>query len=218
MPVRQVSRTDKHPAHVGGKSANEPGETDQMRKLVNATYMTLDGDFHNMQDWHFAYFKEDAARTAGGQMTSADALIMGRVTYEGFAAAWGPMTGTDNGADQMNGLKKYVVSNTLTNPTWNNSEVISGTDEEIIAKVRSLKEEDGRNILQYGFGDVTRLLLDAGLVDEVIFWLHPVLSGKAKPDDLLYRDFTQTHFSLIGTDVHATGTIILTYAPKPKDA
>jgi hypothetical protein len=61
---------------------------------------------------------------------------------------------------------------------------------------------------------VTRLLLENGLLNEFRIWLHPVLSGKAKPDDLLYRDFSQTKFTLTGTDAHSTGTDILTYTPE----
>jgi dihydrofolate reductase len=184
-----------------------------MRKLINSTYMTLDGDFQNMRDWHFGYFSEDAARTAGEQMLGSDALIMGRDTYDGFFPAWSARSDTDNGADHMNSVKKYVVSNTLTNPEWNNTEVLSG---DIVSQVRAIKERAGKDILQYGFGPVTRLLLDAGLIDEVQIWLHPVLSGKATPENLLYRDATQTHFTLVGTDILSTGVIILTYAPKAK--
>lgn len=181
-----------------------------MRKFVNATYMTLDGDIANMGDWHFDYFGEDATRAAQEQLYSSDALIMGRMTYEGFAPAWTERAGADEFSDRMNSIKKYVVSSTLTDPDWTNCTVIKG---DVAAAVRELKEQDGANILQYGFGDVTRLLLDNGLLDEFRVWLHPVLSAKAKPADLLYRDGRQHRFTLTNTDVHSNGTIILTYVP-----
>lgn len=181
-----------------------------MRKIINATYMTLDGDITNMQDWHFDYFGEEAAKAANDELFGSDALIMGRETYEGFAPAWSQRAGVDEFSDRMNGIKKYVVSSTLQDPSWTNTSVVSG---DVVAEVRKLKEESGGNILQYGFGAVTRLLLDNELLDELRIWLHPVLSGKAKPADLLYRDAPQTRFTLIGTDVHSTGTVILSYEP-----
>jgi dihydrofolate reductase len=183
-----------------------------MRKLVNATYMTLDGDITNMQDWHFDYFGDDAGRAACDQMLAADALIMGRRTYEGFAPAWSALSGAENGADHMNAIEKHVVSTTLKDPDWNNSHVIA---DDVVERVRALKQQPGKDILQYGFGPVTRLLLDNGLLDELRIWLHPVLSGRAQPDDLLYRDAVQTHFTLNGTEVLDTGIVILSYTPKP---
>jgi dihydrofolate reductase len=181
-----------------------------MRKIVNATYMTLDGDITNMQDWHMDYFGKEATSAAQAQLASSDALIMGRRTYEGFAPAWTERAGTDEFADRMNGIRKYVVSSTLTAPDWNNTTVISG---DVVAEVRKLKEQPGADILQYGFGTVSRLLLDNGLIDEVRIWLHPVMSGRAKPQDLLYHDGIQSRFTLNGTEVHSTGMIILSYAP-----
>ena len=178
-----------------------------MGRIVNATYMTLDGDTQNVQDWHFEYFATEAERAATGQMFSADALIMGRSTYEGFAQAWPGRE--EPSAERMNSLEKYVVSSTLRDPEWNNTSVISG---DVVAEIRALKERK-ENILQYGFGAVTRLMLENGLLDEVRFWVHPVLSGKAKPADLLYRDMAQTKLTLNGVETHSTGVVILSYVP-----
>lgn len=179
-----------------------------MAKIVNATYMTLDGDITNMGDWHFSYFGEDGMRSAQEQLNSADALIMGRKTYDGFSAAWPERAGADAFADRMNSMRKYVVSSSLQNPTWTNTEVI---DTDVVARIRALEEG---NILQYGFGSVTRLLIANGLLDELRIWLHPVLSGKAKPEELLYRDMEKAEFTLNDTDVHSSGVIILSYTPK----
>ncbi|HKN96311.1 MAG TPA: dihydrofolate reductase family protein [Pseudonocardiaceae bacterium] len=180
-----------------------------MRKIVNATYMTLDGDITNMADWHFEFFGEEAIRTAHDLLWAADSLIMGRKTYDGMAPAWLERAGSDEFADRMNELPKYVLSTTLTDPTWN-SEVLSG---DVVSRIRALKEQDGGNILQYGFGPVTRLLLANDLLDELVIWLHPVLSGKAKPDELIYRDMAQQKFTLTGVDTHSTGIAVLTYRP-----
>lgn len=182
-----------------------------MGRIVNATYMTLDGDIQNMQDWHFEYFGHEAARAATAQMFTCDALIMGRETYDGFSQVW-PQQKDESGA-RMNDLDKYVVSSSLKDPSWNNTKVISG---DVVAEVRALKERK-ENILQYGFGQVTRLLMDNGLLDELRIWLHPVLSGKAKPADLLYRDIAQTKFTLNGVETHSTGVVILSYTPVAAD-
>ncbi|HEX3588276.1 MAG TPA: dihydrofolate reductase family protein [Pseudonocardiaceae bacterium] len=180
-----------------------------MRKIVNSTYMTLDGDITNMADWHFEFFGEEAMRTARDLLWQADSLIMGRKTYDGMASAWLSRAGNDDFADRMNELPKHVLSNTLTDPTWN-SEVING---DVVSRLRALKEQDGGPIVQYGFGPVTRLLLENDLLDELVIWLHPVLSGKAQPDELIYRDMAQQKFTLANVDVHSTGIAVLTYQP-----
>lgn len=172
--------------------------------------MTLDGDITNMQDWHWRYFGEEATRAAQDQLFASDALIMGRATYERFAPAWTERAGADAFADRMNDIQKYVVSSTLTDPDWNNTTVING---DVAAEVKKLKELPGANILQYGFGSVTRLLLENDLLDELRIWLHPVLSGKATPSELLYRDAARSRFALSDTEVHSTGMVILTYQP-----
>jgi hypothetical protein len=87
--------------------------------------------------------------------------------------------------------------------------VISG---DVVADVRALKERK-RSVLQYGYGPVTRLLLENGVLDELRIWLHPVLSGKAKPTDLLYRDTGLATFTLNGVETHSTGLVILSYTP-----
>jgi len=178
-----------------------------MGRIVNATYMTLDGDIQNVQDWHFGYFGTEAARAATAQMFTCDALIMGRKTYDGFAEAWPAQQ--DASGQRMNSLEKYVVSTTLTDPKWNNTSVISG---DVVAEIRALKERKDC-VLQYGYGPVTRLMLEHGLLDELRIWLHPVLSGKAAPTDLLYQDIGQTAFTLNGVESHSTGMVILSYTP-----
>ncbi len=181
-----------------------------MGKLVNATYMTIDGDIQNMGDWHFEYFGEEAIKTAQEQLDAADALIMGRKTYDGMAPAWMARAGQDDFSDRMNDITKYVVSHSLTEPAWPNVTVLNG---DVVDGVRKLKERTDKNILQYGFGPVTRLLLENGLLDELRIWLHPVLSGKAKPAELLYHELPRTKFSLADVNVHSTGIVVLTYTP-----
>jgi len=180
-----------------------------MRKLINSTYITLDGVIEN-PTWTMPYFDEEAAAFAGSQTDEADAMLMGRVTYDGMSAAWPQRDESDpsTGAAYFNNVKKYVASTTLTNPTWNNTEVLQG---DLVQEVTRLKAQDGRTIIQYGYGSVTAQLVRAGLVDEVRFWICPVLQGGASVTAPL-KD-VQASFELIGTRVHKSGVIIATYRP-----
>ncbi|WP_432851414.1 dihydrofolate reductase family protein [Amycolatopsis sp. CA-161197] len=184
-----------------------------MGRIVNATFMTLDGDSTNMADWHWDYFSEEATAAAKAQLDRSDALIMGRKTYDGFSAAWPQRAGTDPFADRMNSIDKYVVSSSLIDPQWTNSHVLGGAGGDAVAAVREVKERTDRDILQYGFGDVTRLLLANGLLDELRVWLHPVISGATKPDELLYRDTAKANFTFNGSEVFGNGMVILSYTP-----
>ena len=146
-----------------------------MRKLINSTYITLDGVIENPM-WSMPYFDGEFAES---QTRAADALLMGRVTYEGFAAVWPTMDESDpsTGAAYFNSVKKYVASTTLTDPEWNNSEVLDG---DLVEAVTKLKASEGGDILQYGFGPVTARLIEAGLVDEVAMDVAPVVLGSGK--------------------------------------
>lgn len=181
-----------------------------MRKLINSTYITLDGVIENPA-WTTPYFDDEASAFAGMQTEAADALLMGRKTYDGFAAAWPNMDESDpsTGAAYFNNVKKYVASTTLKNPEWNNTEVLQG---DLVEEVTKLKAQDGGNILQYGYGAVTNALIRAGLLDEVRFWIHPVLQGGDTVTTPL-ADF-QTSFELIDTKVMKSGVIIASYRPK----
>src|SRR6266571_5736064 len=97
-----------------------------MRKLVATEYLTLDGVFEEPGHWSFPYFSDDAGRFKYEELFAADALLLGRLTYEGFAAAWPTMEGTGDFGERMNAIPKHVVSSTLVNPTWHNSTVIAG--------------------------------------------------------------------------------------------
>jgi dihydrofolate reductase len=180
-----------------------------MRKLINSTYITLDGVI-DAPMWTFPYFDEEAAAFAGAQTAAADALLMGRATYEGFAASWPGRDESDpaTGAAYFNNVKKYVASTTLTDPEWNNTEVLQGDTVEAVTK---LKAQDGADILQYGFGSLSTTLIEAGLLDEVRFWIHPIFEGGATVTTPLPG--FKTSFELVGTKVLKSGVIIASYQP-----
>jgi dihydrofolate reductase len=179
-----------------------------MRKLVNSTYISLDGIIENPQDWPSLTNTDDR----GGQIQTdllfdCDALLLGRRTYDGFAPAWSSRSG-DPFSDRINAMSKYVVSATLQDPVWANTTVIS---RDVVAEVAGLKELPGQNIVQYGFGEVSYSLMEAGLLDELRLWVHPFFVGAAKSDDLLFRHSQLTSFELVDTTTLSNGIVILSY-------
>jgi dihydrofolate reductase len=138
---------------------------------------------------------------------ACDAVLMGRRTYEGFAPAWQSRSG-DPFADRINAMPKYVVSTTLTQPEWANTTVI---EDDVAARIGQLKAEPGQDIVQYGFGAVSTLLMQHGLLDQLRLWVHPLFVGKGSSEDLLFPKGPPTHFELTDATVLDTSMAILTY-------
>ncbi len=149
-----------------------------MRRIINSTYMSLDGVVQRPELWTFDYRDEEAAKFAHDQLFNCDALLMGRRTYEGFADVWPGRTDAEGMADRMNSLPKYVVSDSLTQPRWNNTTVINRS--EFPARARELKQQPGQDIIQYGYGPVTAALLRASPNPERS---HPAPGGTQGPAD-----------------------------------
>ena len=176
-----------------------------MRKLVESTFVTLDGVISSPHVWGSPYWNEEHDAYAHDLLFAADELLLGRVTYEGFAQSW--PSRSDEYADRINGLPKHVASTTLTETTWN-ATVIEG---DVADHVGKLKEEPGGNILKFGTGELDRMLLRHNLIDELHLWVFPVLAGDG---DRLLDGIDTTHLRLIGTKPFSTGIVVLTYAPK----
>ena len=180
-----------------------------MRRIINSTYITLDGVVEAPHLW--PSLDRESDERAGGIQTelllSCDALLMGRHTYDGFAPVW-PTRSGDPYSDHINAMPKYVVSTTLKDPEWTNTRVIGG---DVAAEVERLKAEDGKDIVQYGFGAVTRLLLERGLLDELRLWIHPLVLGRGEPGDLLFGAAPATGFRLVDTTPLSNGIVILGY-------
>jgi len=182
-----------------------------MRRLINSTFLTLDGVIEDPHLWPALRggTAGEGDRIQTDLLAACDIVLMGRRTYDSFAPAWSARGG-DPYSDRINAMRKVVVSRSLTDPRWANTEVVAG---DVVARVRALKAEEGGDIVQYGIGDVTRLLLGAGLVDELQLWIHPQLVGPADAGALVYRPGTAAVFDLAGTRVLGNGTILATYRP-----
>ena len=147
-----------------------------MRRIINSTYISLDGVIEDPQDWPSGRHEDDGR---GGQiqtelLLACDAVLMGRRTYEGFAPVWSARSG-DPYSDHINEMEKWVASTTLQDPTWNNTEVVAG---DLAGEIGRRKEQPGRDIVQYGVGPVTDVLLEHGLLDELRLWVHPFMVGR----------------------------------------
>jgi dihydrofolate reductase len=180
-----------------------------MRRIINSTYITLDGVVEAPHLWPSLGRGSDerADQIQTDLLLSCDALLMGRHTYDGFAPVW-PTRSGDPASDHINAMPKYVISTTLKDPEWTNTRVISG---DVVAEVERLKAADGENIVQYGFGAVTRLLLERGLLDELRVWFNPLILGRGEPGDLLFGAVPATSFRLVDTTALSNGIVILAY-------
>ena len=181
-----------------------------MRRIINSTYITLDGVIQDPQDWPGNGIEPDGTGTKVqvDLLFGCDALLMGGRTYPPMAAAWMARSG-DPYSDRINAMTKYVVSSTLTEPEWPNTHVIGGGNP--IDEIRRLKEQPGQDIVQYGFGQLSYALLEHGLLDELRLWVHPLFYGRATTDSLLFRPAATAQLELADTLALNTGTVILTY-------
>jgi dihydrofolate reductase len=187
-----------------------------MGKLVVTEFITLDGVFEDpggsehkeYGGWQIPLMGDDEGVYKFEELKGAGALLLGRVTYEGFAAAWPTMKDTGEFGELMNGLPKYVATLSMSESlVWNNSKPL-GTDLE--ADVERLKNEFEKDILVMGSGQLVRALLQAKLVDEVKLMTYPLVLGQGKR---LFDDAEQTKFKFLATREFQRGTVLLTYAP-----
>jgi dihydrofolate reductase len=186
-----------------------------MGKIVITEFVSLDGvmeDPGGAEDYkHGGWTFEFDGGDEGNQFKldetlEAEALLLGRVTYEGFAAAWPGMEDPVGFADKMNGMPKYVVSSTLENPEWNNSTVLEGDPAESVAK---LKQEVDGVILVGGSAQLAQTLIENDLVDEIRLMVFPVVLGAGKR---LFGDGSdKLRLRLADSKTVGDGITILTY-------
>jgi dihydrofolate reductase len=191
----------------------------EMRKVIAAEYLSLDGvtedpgpigEFQH-RGWTMPYWNDELAKYQSDLLFTSDALLLGRVTYEEFVAAWSLRSG-DPFTDQMNSLPKFVASRTLREPLAWNSTLLKG---EIAEEVQKLKRQAGGDILIYGSGELVNTLMRRNLIDVYRVMLHPLVLGSGKR---FFKDGGgKTTFVLTDAKTTSTGVLVLTYQPAAKD-
>ncbi len=180
-----------------------------MRNIVAGLFVSLDGVFEAPDQWHFPYFNDEMGAAVESQMAAADAMLLGRVTYQEFASFW-PHQNNDelNFADHMNTTPKYVVSTTLDSVDWQNSTLIKG---DVNAELTKLKQQPGKNISITGSGILVESLLRDKLLDELVLLVHPIVVGKGKR--LFANEGDRQPLELVDAKTFSTGVLSLTYRP-----
>jgi dihydrofolate reductase len=178
-----------------------------MRKVVAVELMSLDGVMESPEEWAFPYSNDEMEETNASGMAASDALLLGRVTYEGMAAFWPNQPGGTPMVDYINSVPKHIVSTTLEEPLeWNNSTLIKGDVSEEIAE---LKRQLGKDITILGSGVLVRSLLKDGLLDELMLMVCPVILGGGKR--LFEDEGDGKALELVDSRTFGTGVVFLTY-------
>src|ERR687896_271846 len=200
-----AGQTDQHPLQDGGP----------MRKLVVNTFVSLDGVMQapggpeedptggfEHGGWSVNFWDDRMNQSMGESFD----LVLGRKTYESFAAHW-PHT-DEPGAAELNRATKYVASRTLRTLEWENSQLLEGEIGEAVAR---LKEEDGPELQVHGSSELIQTLIRPGLIDEFGVWIFPVVLGTGKR--LFGEGAPPSALKLIGNQVSSTGVVMATYEP-----
>jgi dihydrofolate reductase len=180
-----------------------------MRKIVNQTNNSLDGVNENQQEW--SIIDDELSEVSAKLLRRAGAVLLGKNTYLGLAGFW--PTADGELADLINAIPKYVVSTTLKpeQATWGETTIIDSDPIGTLARIR--EEEDGGDLIMYGFGPLARDLLAHNLIDELWMYIQPAIGGNGGPDDLVFRPGNTAKLNLISTEVMKSGVIVAAYRP-----
>jgi dihydrofolate reductase len=179
-----------------------------MRKIVAGLFVSLDNVYEAPDQWHFPYFNDEMGEAVSSQMAAADAMLLGRVTYQEFAAYWPQQSNDDvEIASYMNDMPKFVVSNSLDSVEWQNSTLIRG---DVAQELTRLKQQPGKDIAITGSGTLVHSLLRDDLLDELRLLVHPIVVGSGKR---LFEGADQKALELVESKTFSTGVLYLTYQP-----
>jgi dihydrofolate reductase len=185
-----------------------------MRKIIVSEFVTLDGvmedpgggDRTPHGGWSFKFGRsDDQQKFKSDELSTSDGLLLGRVTYQGFAAAWPTMPGTGAYGERMNSLPKYVVSTTPQTLAWNNSRQIK---QNVAEEVSRLKQQPGQDLIVFGSGNLIQTLMEHDLVDQYNLLVHPVVLGGGQR---LFQDGRQAALKLVRTQTFENGIVALIY-------
>jgi len=176
-----------------------------MKEIIVAAEISMDGVVNNPEMFAeiFKYHTEDVQDYLDKLLFSSGALLAGRLTYEGFAKIWPTRTGKM--ADYINKMPKYVASRTLKEPLSWNSKLIQG---DLVEELRQLKQKDGKDLVQYGVGELTRTMLNHGLVDKFQLLVFPFTFGKG---GRWFDGMDMKRFKLIESKTYKSGAVLLRY-------
>jgi dihydrofolate reductase len=183
-----------------------------MRKVIVSEFVTLDGVIQDPQNWSFPYWNDEIGQFKFDELFAIDALLLGRVTYQGFAAAWPGRTDEQGYADRMNSLPKFVATTTVDKAEWNNSHLIK---ENVAEEVAKLKQQPGQDILIFGSGNLVEMLIQHNLIDQYHLLIYPVVLGSGQR---LFEDETRAKLKLIDSHTYSSGVVGLIYQPAEEEA
>jgi dihydrofolate reductase len=183
-----------------------------MRKIKSNFFISLDGVVEAPDKWHFPYFNDEMGAAVAAGFSTADAMLMGRVLYDEWAAYW-PGHADQPFGDVMNSMKKYVVSDSLQTAEWENSEIVSG---DVAAKLTAIKAQEGGDIAMSGSATTVRGLLREGLVDELNLLVHPIVVGEGLAR-LFPPDEPSLPLELVSAETFENGVLNLSYTNKEGD-
>lgn len=188
-----------------------------MSKVVASQFVTVDGvieapgggESFERGGWAFQFERgPEGDRFKLEELRAAGALLLGRVTYEGFARAWPNMEGTGEFGEKMNGMPKYVVATTLEQAQWNNSTILKG---DLAEEIEGLKQQINGDILINGSAQLVQSLVEQGLIDEYRLMVYPIVLGDGKR--LFAHTSKSSDLRLVDTKQVGSGIQILTYQP-----
>jgi len=187
------------------------------RTLAATLFVSLDGVVESPEKWSFPFWSDETQKFKFDELRATDALLLGRVTYEGFAAAWPGRKDPDGFADRFNSMPKFVASRTLKKLDWNNSHLIKG---DLATEVARLKQQPGQDIVIHGSPMLIRSLLPHDLIDEFRLLVYPLVLGRGKR---LFDEASQAKLKLAESEAFSKGVVKLVYrrddkAGEPKQA
>ena len=183
------------------------------RKVIVSEFATLDGVVDSPERWRFNYQDPELMQHSVTELNALGALLMGKVTYEGFAAFWPGKTHNEFGiADKLNGTPKFVVSNTLKKAEWNNTTILSG---DVIEKIRNLKAQPGGDIGLSGSIGLVQSLAATDLIDEYRLLTFPIVLGGGRR---LFKDGPSIPLQLTEAKAFGSGVVFTRYRPDLKTA